>query len=260
VRWQVAPLPTFVKRSGSADFIAAPNCTASTASEVSCTVRYGGLCGGGLGFVLGGVCRHTMEASLLATGQNVGNAVRAFDSAPIGGFTALVSSNTPIGASGSAAADFRGALPQPQCDTTIILGVLIPCWAELTVTVTAPISVFPDHPALTAFFTSTDTEWYLNNRWYELTYYAVAPSHSPSGASRNCTVTLDCLTVAGGNLPGNVRALVGLTGYSLTGMARPNAAPGDYLDSALNTDGNTAFEQKLASRSFNDRFFAVSNY
>ena len=127
-------------------------------------------------------------------------------------------------------------------------------------TVTVPATAFADHPALTAFFDSPTTQWYLNNRWYELTYYAVAPSHSPSGASRNCTVTLDCLTVAGGSLPGNVRALVGLTGHSLTGAARPNANPSDYLDSALNWDGNTQFEQKLAGRSFNDRFFAVSDY
>lgn len=261
VQWDLSPLPSLVKRSGSATILSPVNCNASTGNQVSCTVRYGGMCGGGLGFLLGGVCRHTMEASVLASAEKVGNAVRTFSSAGITGFTLpLVSSDTPIDASGSANADIRGNLPQPQCNTVIILGLLIPCWAEDTVTVTVPVTAFADHPALTAFFASPTTQWYLNNRWYELTYYAVAPSHSPSGATRDCRTAPDCLTVSGAATPGNVRALVALTGYSLTGMARPNAVPGDYLDSGLNTDGNTAFEQKLAGRSFNDRFFAVSNY
>jgi len=260
VQWDLAPLPSLVKRSGSADILSA-NCTASTGNAVSCTVRYGGVCGGGLGFLLGGVCRHTMEASVLASAQKVGNSVRTFSTAGITGFDLpLVSSNTPIDSSAAANADIRGNLPQPQCNTTIIFGLLIPCWAEETVTVTVPVSAFADHPALTAFFASAATQWYLNNRWYELTYYAVAPRHSPSGATPHDCRPSSCLTVTGGNLPADVRAAVALTGYSLNGAARPNTTPGDYLDNAQNTDGNIQFEQKLAGRSFNDRFFAVSKY
>jgi len=260
VQWDLAPLPSLVKRSGSANILSA-NCTASTGNEVSCTVRYGGVCGGGLGFLLGGVCRHTMEASVLGSAQKVGNAVRTFSSAGITGFTLpLVSSNTPIDASGNANADIRGNLPQPECNTTIILGLLIPCWAEETVTIRVPVTAFADHPALTAFFASAATQWYLNNRWYELTYYAVAPRHSPAGATPHDCRPLSCLSVTGGNLPADVRAVVALTGHSLNGAARPNTTPGDYLDSLQNTDGNLQFEQKLAGRSFNDRFFAVSNY
>jgi hypothetical protein len=260
VQWDLTPLPSLVKRSGSANILSA-NCTASTGNEVSCTVRYGGVCGGGLGFLLGGVCRHTMEASVLGSAEKVGNAVRAFSSAGITGFTLpLVSSDTPIDASGNANADIRGNLPQPECNTTIVLGLLIPCWAEETVTVRVPITAFADHPALTAFFASAATQWYLNNRWYELTYYAVAPRHSPAGATPHDCRPLSCLSVTGGNLPADVRAVVALTGQSLNGAARPNTTPGDYLDSLQNTDGNLQFEQKLAGRSFNDRFFAVSKY
>ena len=258
VTWDISPLPQFVKRSGDANILST-NCTASTTSQVRCTVRYGATCGGGLGTVLGGTCSVDMVGSLLATAEKVGNSVRDLDTAAITGFTSLVSTATPIGAGGNVNADFRGNMPQPQCTMIIIFG-LFPCWAEETVTVTAPASVFRDHPALTAFFASATTQWYLNNRWYELTYYAVAPSHSPAGATpRDCRPS-SCLTVTGGNLPADVRAVVALTGYSLNGAARPNTTPGDYLDSAQNTDSNIQFEQKLAGRSFNDRFFAVSNY
>ena len=87
----------------------------------------------------------------------------------------------------------------------------------------------------------------------------MAPSHAPGG-THDCRVTPDCLTVTGGNLPADVRALTGLMGFSVNGSARPSATLANYLDSAENRDGNTVFEQKIASRTFNDRFFAVSKY
>jgi hypothetical protein len=259
IRWDLAPAPALAKTGGSASLLNV-TCAASTTSQLVCTVRYGGFCGGGLGFVLGGVCTHTFEAGVQATADAVGYSVRSFDSTPISGFTAFLSWSAPIAASGKAAGDIRGRLPDTSCNVLIILGVLIPCWAENTTTITVPAGVFADHPQLTAFFADPQTQWYLNNRWYELTYYAVAPSHSPSGAVRDCRAAPDCLTVTGGSVPADVRAMIALTGYSLAGAARPNATPGDYLDSATNTDGNTQFEQKLAGRTFNDRFFAVSNY
>jgi hypothetical protein len=256
IRWTLSPAPTFAKRGGSAEVLSS-TCTASTTSQVRCTVRYGGWCGGGLGFLLGGQCHHTLEGSVRASAENVGNSLRNFTTAGITGFTSLVSSKTPINATGSAEADIRGHLPQPTCNAIIILGLLFPCWAEDTVTLTLPRTIFPENPALGLFYATFDdpsvgVRWYLKNRWHELSYYAVAPTCTSGGAN--------CLQVAQGNLPPKVRALVALTGYSLSGATRPNANLNDYLDSALNSNNDESFEQKLAGRSFNDRFFAVSNY
>ena len=57
-----------------------------------------------------------------------------------------------------------------------------------------------------------------------------------------------------------VRATLVLAGRSLTGAARPNATLTDFLDTAENQDGNSAFEQKKVSKTFNDRFVTLSNY
>jgi hypothetical protein len=146
----------------------------------------------------------------------------------------------------------------------IIFGILFPCTDSQTLTITLPIGMFPDHPNLTAFFACAQCAWFINNRWYEVMYYAVARSHTLQTASHNCQVAGDCLTVDGGTgLPASpgIRALVGLTGYSLNGQNRPNSNLADYLDSDQNRDASaSAFEQRTAGRGFNDRFFAISYY
>jgi hypothetical protein len=263
VQWDTAITPpSVVKRGGSADFLAAPNCAASTGNQVSCTIRYGGTCGGGLGYVLGGSCEHDMEVSVLAGAPNVGSVARTFSPAGIVGFVGpLVSSNTPIAANGRANADIRGNLPRPQCNTVIILGLLIPCWAERTVTVTVPITVFPDHLSLAAFFAAGQPwSWFAGNNWHHVVYYSISPSHAASAAAHDCRTPPDCITLTGGALTANSRAIIAFAGRSLSNAPRPSGNLNDYLDTAINRDGNTAFEQKRFDKTFNDRFFAISNY
>jgi hypothetical protein len=280
VRWDLAGIagftapPAVAKTAGSAGLLNV-DCGASNAAQVSCNVRYGGWCGGGLGFLLGGVCTHTFEARATASALNVGNVARTFTQAGIAGFTAIAASSTPLNAIGAANADIRGSLPNIQCNVLIIFGLLIPCWVENTVQVRIPIGVFPDHPALTTLFSTANPplpaaqpnapfawEWFMGNNWHQATYYAIAPRHAPNGAGHDCRLApADCLTLAGGTLPNNTRAVLVFAGRSLaTFPARPNGNLADYLDTAANQDGNTAFEQKGFDRTFNDRFFAISNY
>lgn len=265
------PNPSAVKSvfgSRTANISGTPNCVSSSTSQVvSCTISYSEDCGGGLNlaYVLGGTCYLELQVSVRARAKNVGRALRAFttDANPVfvdGSPWPLVSHAAPINNTGAAAADIRIELPPASCTCFLVLCLLFPCNASNTVTVTVPIGIFRDHPALTTLFNvGTDSEWFTKNRWYETTYYAAAPRHAPDGSPHDCRPA-NCLTVSGGSLPGDVRALIGMTGYSLSGLARPNANFSDYLDSTANRDGNTAFEQKLAGRSFNDRFFAVSKY
>jgi hypothetical protein len=272
VSWDLAGIagftapPAVAKLGGSANLLNV-DCGASSAAQVSCSVRYGGWCGGGLGFLLGGVCTHTFQARATASALNVGNVARTFTQAGIAGFSAIAASSTPLNAIGAANADIQGSLPNIQCNVFIIFGLLFPCWAENTVQVAIPITVFPDHPALTTLFataapTPNAWEWFIGNNWHQATYYAIAPRHAPSGANHDCRVApTDCLTLAGGALPNNTRAVLVFAGRSLaTFPARPNGILADYLDTAANQDGNTAFEQKGFDRTFNDRFFAISNY
>jgi len=268
------PNPSAVKSgagSTTANITGTPDCmSASTSQTVTCTISYTGSCGGllALGYLLGGSCLLDLQVSVRARARNVGRAVRTFTPtfvapAPIAVSAnpwSFASSTTPINNAGTAAADVRVNLPPASCACPPLLCALVPCTASKTVTVTVPIDVFGDHPGLTAFFAAgANQEWFVNNHWYDVMYYAVAPSHAPGG-SHDCKAALDCLTVAGGNLPADVRALTGLMGFSVNGSARPSATLANYLDSAENRDGNTVFEQKIASRTFNDRFFAVSKY
>jgi hypothetical protein len=260
VQWDLAITPpAVVKRAGTADILSS-NCAASTGSQVSCTIRYGGDCGGGLGYILGGTCSHSLEASVLANAPNVANAARTFSTAGIGGFASLVSWKTPIAVDAKANADIRGNLPDtPACTMPIILGLLSPCWTEETRTVTVPI--FPDHPSLVAFFTGGNPwSWFVNNNWHHVVYYSMAPSHAVSAANHDCRIPPDCITVSGGSVPANSRAVIAFAGRSLSAAARPSANLNDYLDTTENRNGNTTFEQKRFDKTFNDRFFAISNY
>ena len=261
VQWDTTSI-SVVKRSGTADIDSAV-CTTSTASQVSCTINYSRTCSG-LGCLLGCACNATLEASVLANADNVGNSLRTFTSTPIssvpaGSFT-LVSSNTPLTATGAAAADIRGNLPSDTCWAWIILGILFPCTSGGTVIVNVPITIFPEH-AFVNPTTASAWYWYLANNWHQVSYYAVAPNHVPGG-SRGCVNPgyVNCLNVnfdVGTSLS-NKQALLVLAGRSLNGTAGSNRAIGDFLDTAENTNFNSTFEQKRFGKTFNDRFVGIN--
>jgi len=263
VQWDTTSI-SVAKRSGTAN-IDSTDCTASTGSQLRCDVTYSRTCGG-LGCVLGCPCPATLEASVLASAQNVGLSMRRFTAAPVTGFSSLVSTNTPLAANGAANVDIRGNLPSDTCTAWLILGILFPCTAGGTVTLTVPIGVFPDHaflnaqgPTPTSLSTTPDPWfWFLVNKWHYVTYYAVAPLHGP-GAVGNCTGT-NCISVtvqAGTNLSGE-RAVLILAGHSLNGTSGSNRTLTDFLDSAENTNLDLKFEQNKNNRFFNDRVVGVS--
>lgn len=252
----------------TADLAGTPDCVSSSTSQlVTCSISYSGQCGGGLNlaFLLGGRCYLEFQVSVRARAKNVGSAARTFDATPIAVSESpwsLVSSATPINTVGSAAADIRVELPPASCACFPVLCLLIGCNASNTVTVTVPIAIFPDHPSLTELFASPrNWEWFMRNNWHHVVYYSISPSHAASAAApHNCSTLANCITVTGGSLPPNSRAIIAFAGRSLSDAARPSANLNDYLDTAINRDGNTAFEQKRFDKTFNDRFFAISNY
>lgn len=265
VQWDTAPGSiSVVKRSGTAD-ITSTNCAASTGNLVSCTVSYSRTCGGA-GCLLGCACPASLEASVLASAPNVGLSMRTFTSAPITGFSSLVSTDAPLAASGAANVDIRGNFPSGTCTALSVFGILFPCTAGGTVTVTVPIGVFPDHPFLgatgpTPASPGTPADawfWFLVNKWHYVTYYSVAPLHGP-GAAGNCAGA-SCIsaTVQAGTSLSDQRAVLILGGRSLNGTTGSNRALADFLDSAENTNLDLKFEQNKGNKFFNDRVVALS--
>ena len=104
------------------------------------------------------------------------------------------------------------------------------------------------------------SEWFVRNNWHHLVYYSMSPSHAANAAAHDCHTLPDCITLTGGSLPANSRAIITFAGRSLSNAARPSANLNDYLDTTENRNGNTVFEQKRFDRTFNDRSFAISNY
>jgi hypothetical protein len=266
VQWDTTPgAISVVKRSGTANITSA-NCATSTGNQVSCTVSYSTTCGG-LGCLLGCACPATLEASVLASGLRVGLSMRRFTSAPITGFSSLVSTNTPLSASGAASADIRGNFPSDTCTAWLIFGLLIPCTAGGTATVSVPISVFQDHPFLNAagptpssLGTAPDAWfWFLVNKWHHATYYAVAaPLHGPGGAGNCSGATCISVTVAAGTNLSDRRAVLILAGRSLNGTSGSNRTLADFLDTAENTNLDLKFEQNKGNKFFNDRVVGLS--
>ncbi len=119
-------------------------------------------------------------------------------------------------------------------------------------------------PVTASAFTS-NTQWFIANEWYRLTYYAVSPGHLP-GEGGTCTVlpgTPACLTVK--NMPSNYaspntnkRAILILGGRSLNGISRPSAALANYLESENATPSDYVFEHRAGlPSSINDRVVVI---
>ena len=129
-------------------------------------------------------------------------------------------------------------------------------------------SVLGDHAFLsTTLDTSNpaDKTWFMRNRWYRMTYYAVASGHTSAilPSNRSCTTGSTCLTVTStdGARPitpaGGQRVILILAGRSLSSSSRPNGMLTDYLESG-NATG--AFIRQVVSRNtFNDRVVVVSS-
>jgi len=213
------------------------------------------------------------------TANNVGRAMRqlraaAVTSSPgsnvaaVSSLSAVLNSNSTatLAVNGQATVSGTGSLlADSVCGITGFFNQLFYDCRQSSVAI--PITVLSDHPLLNATTTGGGAlGWFLRNRWHEVAYYAIAPGFAPDGA-RSCTTGATCLTLAhlrdatGADASGKPRAMIALSGRTLTGAARLYSAPSDWLEGA-NADGVTPFELRsatlIANRSFNDRFAVLS--
>lgn len=241
------------------------SCTASTASQARCDITFNKTCFSGSS---GSTCAAVTpgSATLTAQAMNVGNALRSITSTGITNF-GTPTLTAPLGATGAATATIQGTLPNSgTCSTTNSFFGIYFCTISSTVSVTVPISIFPDHSFLTAAGptpAATGTTpaawfWFLVNKWHHVTYYAVAPQHAPGGGGGCSGATCISVDVQGSSSLSGRRAVVALAGRSLKGTSGSSRAFSDFLDSANNRANDLTYEQRKPGRSFNDRFVSLS--
>ena len=241
VAWNTAVVPTLVQTGGGGTLLNV-DCTV-TASTAQCL----------------GVHTGSLQVQMSVSARNAAMALRRIDSAQTVieyGHGAYDASSAGIATGvftgdGSAAINVSGFLPD--------LGA-----PAAQYRVTANIGVLADHALLDP--NNSTTGWFVRNKWYQLAYYALSPSHAASGtAPRSCTASpLTCLSVANVTPSDRQRAILILAGRSLPGQVRPSGSIADFLEFG-NAASPAAFERQPVSiaiapalkKPFNDRVVVV---
>ena len=96
-------------------------------------------------------------------------------------------------------------------------------------------------------------QWFLKNKWHQLTYVAYSAGDSPNGGAV-CTVGTNCLTLNGGGSPdNNKRALVIGAGEPLVAQDRTSGNMTDYFENENNDAGDDNFQTGEITGTFNDQ-------
>lgn len=241
---------TVVDISGSGA-ISSFNCGATTSASLKCNITSSGF-----------ISQPTFRMS--GTVANVG---RAFVQLP-----RLSDVSCSSCGAGLSARRLSGGLTSAGAGIVSLTATMPFSFGGTTVTITITNSNLIDSPLIST--TDGFSGWFNTNGWYKQTYYAVSPGYVPGGAG-NCNPSSSpyCLTVDNLAAPtGNKRAIVILAGRSLSGAARPNSNPADYLEGKNDptttniSTGDYAFEHSLRASTtvagtpvaINDRVIVVA--
>jgi hypothetical protein len=250
ITWDLSSIAV-TKSGGTASSISA-SCPASTSTSILCTITFSrSSCF---------ICSITVSGvALQAKATNVGMTFKTLTTAGLSGLSGTITLTSPLQSDGSALAKYSSSTTYSGgsgglCGTFFGLS----CTGTIS-NVAMPISIFQGHPFLNP--SSSDAwYWFFANKWHHYTYYAVAQSHLPSGATHNCATVGDCILISGMTPSTGIRASTALTGRNLMSTSRLYDDITGFMDSAENRNGDRSFEQLRVSRTFNDRFVSVSNY
>lgn len=109
----------------------------------------------------------------------------------------------------------------------------------------------------------TAANWFFDNEWYRLTYYAVSSGYGPTQISP-CPPATACLTVNNMAPPnGNIGALLVFAGRAGkksngTDQARPSSLLPDYFEGENLTPADRIFESNTRSNTFNDKIVVLA--
>lgn len=255
-----------VQRTGGATMIPSPaTCSVATVTvspgppatettRLDCTFRVNSLLS----------LSETLDVRVQATVANVGMALRQFDTAAtVPNMTTIGTPDVTLNADGSASftIDGRVTVGPGNLGTIVsdaLCGLVPALYACREVTISVPMTFFPDH-ALLDSRTASPTGWFMRNEWYRVLYYAISsdasPSNLPSEPGCNRIVTpLSCLVLNGVR---DKRAMFLLAGRSLTWTIGNTRTLNDFLDSTENTNGDWVFATLPVGSSFNDRAVIV---
>lgn len=225
-------------KTGGSGTITSTDCSATTSSNLKCTVSWSGF-----------LVQPTIRMS--GTVARVG---RAFVRLPQ--LSDVTTSGGSIGSrtlSGSLSSNGAG---------TVMLDATLPCCFGGTLTITIKNTNLIDNPLIST--ADPIAGWFTSNEWHMLTYYAVSTGYAPGGAGA-CAAGGTCLTVNNlSTTPNNNKyAILILGGRSLNGNSRPSSTLGDYLEAQNASTGDRIFEQGLrnvssAGTEINDRVVVIA--
>jgi hypothetical protein len=226
------------------------DCTAtSSTAQIRCTMSFTRVC-----LIICSMPTIRVEGYA----SNIALAMRTFNTAAAttpGLVSSTVTVTAPLQPDGSARVTVTGIM---SASGSILCGFLISVACSGSATVTVPISAFQDHPFINPT-TANNWYWFFANNWHHVTYYAVAPLHTPGGAGSCSGTTCLSVTKYGDTSLSGTRAVLVLGGRSLTGTGGiTNRSLADFLDGTENTNSDLKFEQYKSNRTFNDRFVAIS--
>jgi hypothetical protein len=217
------------------------NCGASTPGELSCLVDYTGRPG------------IRLRATLL-------NAGRAFLRPPS-------KADTTLTEFGGGATDWSGTIsPNPNTiDNQLGLPTAgharVSFYGRLRAGTVRPITIRVAVPPFHSISDPADPQsgWFIANRWYDQTYYAVSTGWIPGGGT-GCGAG-DCLTVS--NLPApfnNGRLILVFSGRPVAGQTRPSPNRSDYFELENDVPDDVAFQHHRwgLPTTINDRVVAVA--
>jgi hypothetical protein len=244
------------------------DCSASTASQISCRVDYSGsptpsddrpaiklqatlqkaAASFPIGFKYGDASMTDINGDPLPTFPAFGYW------SPVSPVFPPTTSNTAF-ANGTGLVVFTGRLQNGSAPPVGTGGI---------VTIKVPVSFNP-------ITSSADPKsgWFVANQWYRQTYFAVSPGYVPGGGNSCGTPppALPCLTV--NKLPpsyatsNDKRAILVFAGRALKGTSRPSGTPADYfenanLSAALGTIPYVYEHRAGGPTSINDRVVVVA--
>lgn len=108
----------------------------------------------------------------------------------------------------------------------------------------------------------TTYDWFMDNEWYKVMYYAVSPGYVGGGSACSPLPTPpSCITVTGSGAGNDKHALVVMTGRALAGQvnrASPANLISDYLEGANAAPISSIYETRTLADDFNDKVIPIA--
>ena len=136
--------------------------------------------------------------------------------------------------------------------------------ATITIAWSGSTSLYTIRPTAPS---TPNLDWFFDNQWYRLTYYAIAAGWGPNQYTSNQTGACsapNCLTVSDLGSPNdNKGALLVFTGRAVkkadgTDQVRPSSNLDDYLEGSNLTPANRVFTSSPRSLMFNDKVVVLT--